>query len=241
MSYDFKSVPKFIIKEASSGPIDVIDCGDYFTLYSNGDRWMVYNKDKDLEIKEMYSSYDLAHGDVLISGLGFGILALWLCNKPEVNSVTVVELSEDVVKIFKESNNIPEKLNIIIDNMITYTTEKEYDVLLLDHYEMQNYDWRLKDMEKICSRIKHKYFWAWSLEAIYLYSMYTNKSDKKEPYLVGNEESLHQVLDKIYNEFGNDLSIHWDSFVDKFLHKEMLLKNITGEKLNSYISTCFNR
>lgn len=241
MSYDFASVPKFTIKEASLGSIKIIDSRDQFTLFNNDNRWMVYNKGKDLEIKEMYSSYDLAHGDVLISGLGFGILALWLCNKPEVNSVTVIELSEDIVKIFKNSNNVPEKLKIIVNDITTYTTEKKYDVLLLDHYEMQDYDWRLKDMKKICSRIQHEYFWAWSLEAIYLYNMYTSKGYKKEPYLVGDGETLHEILDKIYGQFGNDLSNYWISFVNKFFPNEIMLKNITNEKLNSYIYTCFNR
>ena len=159
--YDFKSVPSFAIKQMSSGPIDIIDKGDHFVLYNNGDRWMVYNKGSDKEIKELYSSYDLAHGDVLVSGLGFGILSLWLCSKPTVESVTVVEISEDVIKIFKELNDIPNNLTIINDSMINYQTDKHYDSLLLDHYERQDYAWRLKDISKIAKRIKHKNIWIY--------------------------------------------------------------------------------
>jgi spermidine synthase len=149
MQYNIKTVPFFTVKEKSFGSVDIIDHGSHFALYNNGDVWMSYEKGGDTEIRQMYSSYDLAYGDVLISGLGFGILALWLCSKPEVDSVTVVEISEDVIKLFKESNECPKKLTIINDNMVEYNTDKKYDVLLLDHYERQSFDWRIKDINRI--------------------------------------------------------------------------------------------
>ena len=220
--YNPSSVPPVEIKVASSGPIDIIDHGQQVILYNNGDRWMVFNKENNKEIHEMYSSYDLAYGDVLVSGLGFGILALWLCNKPEVSSVTVVEISEDVIKLFKDANVVPEKLKIINDNMVTYNTDIEYDVLLLDHYERQLHDWILKDMAKICGRIKHKKFWSWALEFLYLSQMY-------------NEEDIEIIIDKN----GNDLSNYWSEFVDKFLPQEIMLKNITNDKINEYIYSFF--
>lgn len=230
MSYNRDSVPPFVIKEASCGSVDIVDHGDYFVLYNNGDRWMVYNKNKDFEIKDMYSSYDLAYGDVLISGLGFGILALWLCSKPEVNSVTVVEMSEDVIKIFKDNNTIPDKLNIINDNMITYNTEKEYDVLLLDHYERQSFDWRLKDIARIASRIRHKHFWAWSLEAIYMFKMYPDiiKKDSTDIYSLLKESNTNCT----------DL---WDDFVDIFLPEETQLKGLLNNTINDYLCLYFNK
>jgi hypothetical protein len=230
MSYNRDSVPHFVIKEASCGSVDIVDNGDYFVLYNNGDRWMVYNKDKDFEVKDMYSSYDLAYGDVIISGLGFGILALWLCSKPEVSSVTVIEVSEDVIKIFKDNNLIPEKLTIINDNMITYETDKEYDVLLLDHYERQTFDWRLKDINRICARINHKSFWAWSLEAIYLFKMYPGKI---------KNDSLN--IYKTLSEFEGDLSILWDDFIDKFLPQEVGLKTLDRHKLKDYMYNYFDK
>lgn len=230
MSYNRDSVPPFVIQEASCGSVDIVDHGDYFVLYNNGDRWMVYNKNKDFEIKDMYSSYDLAYGDVLISGLGFGILALWLCSKPEVNSVTVVEMSKDVIKIFKDNNTVPDKLNIINDNMITYNTEKEYDVLLLDHYERQSFDWRLKDIARIANRIKHKYFWAWSLEAIYLFKMYSNKI---------KEDGID--IDNALKQSDTDFTTLWHEFVDTFLPEESQLKDLPNETISYYLSLYFNR
>lgn len=230
MSYNYDSVPNFVVKEASYGSVDIVDHGDHFALYNNGDRWMVYNKNKDFEIREMYSSYDIAYGDVLVSGLGFGILALWLCSKPEVKTVTVIEMSDDVIKIFQDSNIIPDKLTIINDNMITYDTDKEYDVLLLDHYERQTFDWRLKDIKRICSRIKHKYFWAWSLEAIYLFKMYPNKM---------KEDNLN--IYRVVSDSETNPSLLWNDFIDKFFPEELLSKNLTSNKINDYLYNYFDR
>lgn len=231
MPYDIKTVPEFVIKEGSSGPIDIVHDSNAFSLYNNGDRWMVFNKGNHAEIKEMYSSYDIAYGDVLVSGLGFGILALWLCNKPEVSSVTVIEFSEDVIKLFKESNDVPNKLNIVNDNIITYETDKEYDVILLDHYERQNFDWRLKNMADICNRISHKSFWAWSLEQAYLLKMYG---------IDAKDIINHKDEDTVFSK-KPDLSSFWDLFIDKFLPNEKQLKDISKTKINEYMYTYFNR
>ena len=230
MYYNRDSVPHFVVKESSCGSVNIIDHGDHFVLYNSGDRWMVYNKETDIEIKETYSSYDLAYGDVLISGLGFGILALWLCNKPEVKSVTVIEVSNDVISLFNQSNISPDKLTIINDNMITYNTDKEYDVLLLDHYETQDFDWRLEDIKSISSRIKHKYLWSWSLEAIYLLKMYRNEID---------EDALNAGCGLDTSNI--DFTSMWGSFIDIFLPQEIMLKSIHGDRLNEYLFSYFDK
>lgn len=199
-----------------------------FILYNNDEQWMTY-ADNNVVIKQLYSSYDLAYGNVLVSGLGFGILALWLCSKPEVKSVTVVEISEDIIKLFKDSNSVPDKLSIINENMIDYNTDQEYDVLLLDHYEKQNPDWILEDMKKVSSRIKHTNFWAWPIEAIYLFKMYSDED--------------YASLYDIFNKYGSDkdFTTHWIDFVDKFFPEETMLKNIDTDKLNYYIYVFFNQ
>lgn len=54
---------------------------------------------------EQSSNWDLlreAHGDVLIAGLGLGLVVLPLLNKERVQSVTVVEKSPGVIKLVEE-------------------------------------------------------------------------------------------------------------------------------------------
>lgn len=224
--YNADSVPSFVIKEASSGDIKIVDLGKRFVLYENNEEWMSYLKN-DYVIKQLYSSYDLAHGNVIISGLGFGILALWICSKPDVISVTVIEASEDIIKLFKDSNIIPDKLNIINADIRKYNTDKKYDGMFLDHYEKENLNFILDDIKKISSRIKHNYMWSWPLEKIYLFKMYANE----------NHQLVHHLLIKPDKDF----STLWKDFVNKFFPEEEMLKNINNQKLNEYIYTYFNK
>ncbi len=224
--YNAESVPKFFIKPGYSGNIKIVEMGKGFVLYENDQFWMNY-PNNDSVIKQLYSSYDLAYGNVLVSGLGFGILALWLCSKPEVLSVTVIEFSEDVIKLFKDSNTIPDKLNIINMDIRKYNTDTGYDAILLDHYEKETFDFILDDIEKISSNIKHKNMWAWPLEEMYLFKMYADK----------NHKAVHDLV----NKCDKDFSPLWNDFVDKFFPKEEMLKNINNHKLNEYIYTYFNK
>lgn len=231
MPYDPKTVPRFNIKEASLGPVDIKYDSNAFVLYNKGDQWMVFNHKQHDEIKEMWSSYDLAYGDVLVSGLGFGILALWLCSKPEVTSVTVVEISNEVIEIFKQSNSIPDKLTIINEDILSFGTNKKYDSLLLDHYERQNFDWRLKNMKEICEKIEHDVFWAWSLEQVF--TMKECGLDARKIINVPTENTIFK--------YKPDFSQKWHEFVSKYFPNEKVLPMIELGKINEYIYTYFNK
>jgi spermidine synthase len=231
MPFDLRSVPKPNIQETVLGTVEIVLEGDTYYLYNNGIQWMSLSPSKH-QIEELYPHYELAYGDVLVTGLGFGILALWLCSKPDVKSVTVIEYSPDVIEIFKKSNEIPEKLTIINDNAITFNTDIKYDGIFLDHYETQNLDWRLKDMQEFCNRIKHDVFWAWSIEEAYLFK--THKLDKRQLELFP-KENYQYFLDI------PDIASRWQNFVTNFLPNEKSLLNITSEKIEEYVYGYYNK
>lgn len=217
MPYDESTVPDFKIKEASLGDIDIVYMGDSYVLYNNGKQWMVLDTSATHNsVKELYSSYDQAHGKVLATGLGFGLVALWLCNKPEVESVTILEISPEVIALFKAANEIPEKLNIIQADALTYETDEYYDCILLDHYETQDMDWRIANMREICNRIKHESFWAWSLEQAYIIKS------------IGSEDET------IFKQ-GTNLGVHWQEFVKTHFPDEKSLAKISDETINEYV------
>ena len=70
--------------------------GRYARLLVNG---AVVMSDTDMEIRSNFGAVMDARGDVLVGGLGLGMVVLPMIRKPEVRSVTVVEINEDVMNL----------------------------------------------------------------------------------------------------------------------------------------------
>jgi hypothetical protein len=73
---------------------DTVRPGRYARLTRNGTLWMTdtpYERRGNLEL------HRAAKGDVLILGLGIGMLPTALAQKPDVTSITIVEIDEDVI------------------------------------------------------------------------------------------------------------------------------------------------
>ena len=215
--------PNVTIKEISKNNVKVIKDGDFWRLYGDV-QFMQLNTKSNAEIKELYSSYDLAYGDVLITGLGFGLLASWLVDKPEVKSITIIEQSQDVIDLFFENNSLPDSVKIIVADANTYTTNVHYDCLLLDHYkdgakEKVNY----QTLQKIAVNIPHDILWFWSIEFLYL-------------------KDIHQISNKKLNTYPVDLSSinfseKWQEWLD-FLSVPTI-PTLTPDKLQEYIESYF--
>ncbi len=228
--FDLKTVPKVVVKEISYKDIDISLSPHRprtYNLFNKGIQWMAYDQYTNKQIKELYSSYDLAYGDVIVSGLGFGILACWLASKPEVTSVTVLEMSQSVYDIFLMNNKLPDKVKVIITDASEYKTDRKFDCLFLDHYEGNTIEWVFKDMQKIVNNLpNHKIFWFWSLEEKYVEFMFGIN---------------HKTLDQ---------TLLWESYID-FYSKYSEFKNIfltiktfpdfDRNKLNEYIYTYYDR
>ena len=161
-------LPDIVIKEGTSNNVSIVDDNGTWRLYGDGVQFMQLVTKSNREIKELYSSFDLAYGDVLITGLGFGIIALWVANKPEVKSVTVIENSQDVIDLFLANNKLPNNVKIILDDADTYTTDKHYDCLLLDHFkDGQVRKFTYARVQNVAKNIPHDLFWFWSIEQRY--------------------------------------------------------------------------
>ena len=54
-----------------------------------------------------------AHGDVLIGGLGIGLIILAIQDNPEVHSITVIEKNQEVIDMVATQLPLNEKVKII--------------------------------------------------------------------------------------------------------------------------------
>ncbi len=68
-------------------------------VLEGGNEWMTLTP-VDLDTSD--AAIEAAHGNVVTFGLGLGYYAYMVSQKPSVNSITVIEKSEDVIKLFKE-------------------------------------------------------------------------------------------------------------------------------------------
>lgn len=53
----------------------------------------------NMEINTHLTAIDVAHGNVLVTGLGLGMFLTAILQKPELKSITVIEQSEEVIQL----------------------------------------------------------------------------------------------------------------------------------------------
>lgn len=223
MSLSLANIPRIVPGQYGKARIKFSPADNSYLLYYDGVKWMgVYGNFSDA-FDNLYSQYDIAHGKVLITGLGFGILLKALDRKDGVESITVIEKEQDIIDAFLKTNRISDKVRIIKDDATTYTTDEEFDCLLPDHYETQSVEWKIADMNSIAQRIKHKYYWPWSIELMFYRTMYP-----KEKYGNSRKEFLSNYSHELYSK--------WKEFIKKYFNSNEKLLNIEEDRLLKYLT-----
>ena len=81
-------------------PLGYFTEGFYFpAVLEDGNEWMTLSP---VDVDTCDEAIDEAHGKVVTFGLGLGYYAYMVSNKPEVKSITVVEKSPEVIRLFTE-------------------------------------------------------------------------------------------------------------------------------------------
>lgn len=106
--------------------------GKYWGLYRNG---KVVMSNTPAEINDHYQFIRMAHGKVLIGGLGLGMVLKCILDKPDVTMVTIVELSPDVIKLVAPAYTNDPRVNIINASVFDYTPQERYDCAWFDIWD----------------------------------------------------------------------------------------------------------
>lgn len=105
------------------------EVGTYAMLTHNGTIWM---SDTGMERFTNRQILQKAFGDVLILGLGIGMLPLAVSKKDEVTSVTVVEISPEVIQLV-HPHIANDKLKVINGDAYSPAfAKKSFDTIYLD-------------------------------------------------------------------------------------------------------------
>lgn len=134
-------------------------------LRQDGEFWMT---DNPAEAKTVDPCVDKAYGNVLTFGLGIGYFVYMCLLKPEVKSVTIVELNESVINMFKELilPQFPKdkEIKIIHGNAFDYFNEdflKKFDYVFVDVWKNNSdgYPMIEKMLEQYLPTFEHCDFW----------------------------------------------------------------------------------
>ena len=108
---------------------------DETILYQNiGGKWMNIMDDSAYEAKQADAFLSAATGDVLLAGLGLGMVLKPLVKNPKVSSITVIEKYQEVIDLVSPHTPSSNKIKIINDDIYTWTPDKPYDVAWFDSY-----------------------------------------------------------------------------------------------------------
>ena len=139
--------------------------GTYTRLRRGGAVWMSDTPD---EIADHYEPIRRAKGEVLIHGLGLGVVANACLMKPEVDRVTVVELAAEVIELVgpwlqAQATAHGTPLCIVHDDALTWTPTRgaRWDMVWHDIWPTICYD-HLEDMKRLHRRFGRRASWQGS-------------------------------------------------------------------------------
>jgi hypothetical protein len=100
-----------------------VPAGTYTGLYHKNS---VVMSDTPDEIRDHWEPIHYSSGNVLIAGLGLGVVLQAILNKPTVENVTVIEKSADVIKLVGRhySERFGGRVKIINDDILTWKPER---------------------------------------------------------------------------------------------------------------------
>lgn len=102
---------KFEIKQNNvRAMLDGITPGKYIRLTHNDECVM---SDTNMEKRTNSDFCVNAHGDIIIGGLGIGMIIMAIQDEPEVNTITVIEKNQEVIDLVASQLDFNEKVNII--------------------------------------------------------------------------------------------------------------------------------
>lgn len=95
-----------------------------------------------------------AHGNVLIGGLGIGLIVLAIQDKEDVKQITVVEKNREVIELVGKQLPLNSKVCIVNDDVFEYKPLIKYNTIYMDIWNYINEDVYNKQMKPLINRYR---------------------------------------------------------------------------------------
>lgn len=128
-----------------------IPSGKFVRLMHKGE---VVMSNTDMEKRTNSSFMINAHGNVLIGGLGIGLILLAIQDKEEVKQITVVEKNKEVIELVGGQLPLNSKVHIVHDDVFEYKPLFKYNTIYMDIWNYINSDVYNNEMKPLISRYR---------------------------------------------------------------------------------------
>lgn len=95
-----------------------------------------------------------AHGNVLIGGLGIGLIILAIQDKEDVKQITVVEKNREVIELVGKQLPLNSKVCIVNDDVFEYKPLLKYNTIYMDIWNYINEDVYNEQMKPLINRYR---------------------------------------------------------------------------------------
>lgn len=112
-------------------PSEVITEGVY-TILKNKHTGEIIMSDTPMEHDTNKTAVEKATGNVLIAGLGIGMILLPIQLKQEVTQITVVEKHQELIDLIAPQLPLNKKVNIVSADIHEFKTDQKYDTIYFD-------------------------------------------------------------------------------------------------------------
>lgn len=148
---------KFEINKDNRSFRSPIPYGEYIRLM---DKTKMFDRcvmsDTPMEHRTNYEILDKANGDVLIAGLGIGMILIPLMKKEEVKSITIIEKYLDVINIVGDQLPLNDKVKVIQGDIFEnkFPRGTKFDTVYFDIWNVISPDVykEMKNLKKIYKR-----------------------------------------------------------------------------------------
>ncbi|NBH15600.1 hypothetical protein D3Z36_15920 [Lachnospiraceae bacterium] len=128
-----------------------IPSGKFIRLTHRGS---VVMSDTEMEKRTNSAFVRNAHGNVLIGGLGIGLILLAIQDKEDVEKITVVEKNKEVIELVGNQLPFNSKVHIIHDDVFEYKPTTKYNTIYMDIWNYINSDVYNRQMKPLISRYR---------------------------------------------------------------------------------------
>ena len=128
-----------------------IPCRKFIKLTHRGE---VVMSDTAMEKRTNRDFVVKAHGNVLIGGLGIGLILLAIQDKEDIEQITVIEKNKEVIELVGNQLPLNSKVNIVNDDVFEYKPLFKYNTIYMDIWNYINENIYNDQMKPLISRYR---------------------------------------------------------------------------------------